>query len=115
MVLRSGTAIGVDKRNLGKEDAGVGKETYLEAREGFVKVSTLGSRDKPEPNRDPSMITTFFEICMKLLYDNRAVKGLQELINRCGGWSEHHVVRKLGRHASQTRREMRLTVQIDDY
>lgn len=93
----------------------MGKETYLEARESFVEVSTPGSRDQPEPVRDPSVITTFLETCITLLRDNRAVKGLQELINRCTRWSEPCVVRKLGRHASQSGREMRLTVQIDKY
>jgi len=37
-----------DKRNLSKKDARVGKETYLEARESFAEVSTLGSRDQPK-------------------------------------------------------------------
>lgn len=45
MVLRSGTFIGANKNNLSKEDAGIGKETYLEARESFAEVSTLGSKD----------------------------------------------------------------------
>jgi len=38
MVLRSGMATGAHRTS--KEDAGVGKETYLEARESFVEVST---------------------------------------------------------------------------
>lgn len=29
------------------------------------------------------MLTTFLGTCMKLLRDSKAVKGLQELINRC--------------------------------
>lgn len=45
MVLRSGTTIGEDKGNLTKEDTGVGRETYMEARESFAEVSTPGNRD----------------------------------------------------------------------
>jgi len=80
-----------------------------------MAISTLGSRDQLEPDRDPSMITTFSGTCIKLLHDKRVVKGLQELINRCIGWSETHVLQKLGRHVSSTKREMRLIVQIDNY
>lgn len=103
MVLRSGTTIGADRRSLSKENVGEGKETYLEAWDSFAEVSTLGSMDQPELVRDPSMITTFLETCIKLLHANRVVKGLQELKNRCVIWSEPHVVRKLRRHALQTR------------
>lgn len=106
MVLRSGIVKGEDKGKLTKEDTRVCKETCLEARESFMEVSTVGSRDQSEPERDPSMLTTFLETCMKLLYDNRAVKGLQELIDRCIGSSEPLVVRKLGRYVSQTGKEM---------
>ena len=52
---------------------------------------------------------------MKLLRDNKAVKGLQELITRCAGLGEPHVVQKLGKHALHTRREMRLTTQIGEH
>ena len=52
---------------------------------------------------------------MKLLRDNKIVKGLQELITRCTGSRELHMVQKLGKHALRTRREMRLTVQINKY
>jgi len=61
------------------------------------------------------MLTTFLETCIKLLRDNRVVKGLQEVINRCVGWGDPSAVWKLGRHASQTGREMQLIVQIGDY
>lgn len=104
-----------DKGKLTKEDAGVRKETCLEARKSFAEVSTPSSRDQPELERDPSMLTTFLETCMKLLRDNRAVKGLQELITRCGGSGEPRVVRKLGKHASHTGWEIRLTAQISNY
>ena len=67
-----------------------------------MEVSTLGSKGQPELERDPSMLTTFLETCMKLLHGNRAVKGLQELITRCAGFREHRVVRKLGKHALHT-------------
>jgi len=110
IMLRSGTAIGVDGQNLGGD-----KGMYQEARGSFAEVSTLGNRDQLETDKDPSMITTFLETCMKLLHDNKVVKGLQELINRCIGWNEPHIIRKLGRHASRTRREIRVITQIDDY
>jgi len=64
---------------------------------------------------DPSMLTTFLETCMKLLWDNKAVKGLQELITRCAGSGEPRMVQKLGKHALRTRQEMWLTAQISDY
>ncbi len=64
---------------------------------------------------DPSMLITFLETCMKLLRNNKAVKGLQELITRCAGSGEQCVVRKLGKHTLHTRREMRLTAQIGEY
>lgn len=115
MMLRSGTAIGEDKGKLTKEDVEVHKETCLEARKSFVEVSTRGSKDQPEPERDPSMLTTFVETCMKLLHDNRVVKGLQELITRCAGSGEPCVVQKLGKHASCTGWEMRLMTKIGDY
>lgn len=57
----------------------------MEARESFTGIFTRGSRDRPELDRDPSMLTTFLETCIKLLRDNRAVRGLQEVINRCTG------------------------------
>jgi len=54
---------------------------------------------------------------MKLLCDSKAVKGLQELINRCAGTmpGEPHVVRKIGKHAVRTGREMRLIAPIGEY
>lgn len=61
------------------------------------------------------MLTTFLETCMKLLCDNKAVKGLQELISRCAGSGESLVIRKLGKHALYTRREMMLTTYIREY
>ena len=92
MVLRSGTTIGEDKGNLSKKDTGVGKETYLEARESSAEVFTPGSRDQHEQDRDPSMLTTFLETCIKLIRNNRAVRGFQELINSCMGMREPSVV-----------------------
>lgn len=85
-------AIGDDKGKLTKEDVGVRKETCLEARKSFAEVSTPDSRDQPEPERDPSMLTTFLETLMKLLHDNRVVKSLQELIARCARSGEPCVV-----------------------
>jgi len=115
MMLRSGAATREDKWKLTKDSARVCKETYLEARKSFMEVSIPGSKDPPQPERDPSMLTTFLETCMKFLHDNRAVKGLQELITRYVGSSEHHMVQKLGKHASRIGLEMRLTAQIGNY
>jgi len=86
------------------------KETFMEAKKNFMEASTSGSKDQLAPEMDPSMLTTFLETCMKLLPDNRVVKKLQELINRCMGPGEPHVVCKLRKHATRTGREMRLTV-----
>ena len=91
------------------------KETFMEAKKSFTEVSTLGSKDQLELGTDPSMLTTSLETCMKLLRDSKAVKGLQELITRCTGSRELRVVRKLGKHALHTSREMRLTTQTGEY
>jgi len=129
MVLRSGVTTGKDKGKQPKEDTWVHKaptkepefdlertkETFMEDKKSFAEASTSGSKDQPKPGMDPSMLTTFLETCMKLLHDNKAVKGLQELITRCARSGELRVVRKQGKHALHTRREMRLTAQIGEY
>ena len=51
------------------------KETFTEAKKSSAEASTLGSKDQPEARMDPSMPTTFLETCVKLLRDNKAVKG----------------------------------------
>jgi len=93
------------------------KETFMEARESFADASTSGNKPRPGLEMDPSMLTTFLETCMKLLCDNKAIKGLQELIIRCAGTApgEPRVVRMRGKHAMRTGREMRLTAQIGEY
>lgn len=97
MVLKSSMTIGEDKGKQPEEDTWVRKapikepefdlehekETFMEAKKSFTEASTSGSKDQPEPGMDPYMLTTFLETCMKLLHDNKAVKGLQELIIRC--------------------------------
>jgi len=92
-----------------------GKKMSREAQWSFVEASTLGRMDQTKPRLDPSMITTFLETCMKLLRDNKAIQGLQELITRCVRSSEPQVVQKIGRHALHIGREMRLIKQIDEY
>lgn len=54
---------------------------------------------------------------MKLLHDIKAMKGLQELINRCVGNTpgESCIVQKIGKHKGRTGREMRLTMHIGEY
>ena len=91
------------------------KETFMEAKKSFTEASTSGSKDQLDPGMDLSMLTTFLETCMKLLHNNKAVKGLQDFITRCSGSEEPRVVRKLGKHALHTEREMRLTAQIGEY
>jgi len=90
MVLRSGVTIGEDKGKQLEEDTwvrkaptkepqidlGRAKDTFMEAKKSFMEASTLGSKDQPETGMDPSMLTTFLETCMKLLHNNKAIKGL---------------------------------------
>lgn len=91
----------------------------MKAKKRFVEASTLGSQDNLSEEVDPSMLTTFLETCMKLLCDSKAMKGLQELINRCAGKKTspegHRIVRKIGKHKTRIGREMRLTTQIGEY
>lgn len=129
MMLRSDMAMGDDKGKWledstwvlkaptkePKLDLECAKETFMEAKNSFTEASTLGSKDQLEPGMDPSMLTTFLETCMKLMHDNKAFKGLQELVNRCVGSGELCVVRKIGKHALCTGREMRLTMKIGEY
>lgn len=91
------------------------KEKFMEAKKSFMEASTSGSKDQLEPGMDPSILTPFMETCMKLMCGSKAIKGLHELINRCIGSGEPCVVQKLGKHALQTGREMRLIAQIAEY
>ena len=52
------------------------QETFMEAKKSFTDASTSGRKDRLELEIDLSMLTTFLETCMKLLRDNKAVKGL---------------------------------------
>lgn len=61
------------------------QETFMEAKKSFADASISGSKDKLELEMDLSMLTTFLKTCMKLLHDSKAMKGLQELINKCVG------------------------------
>ena len=90
IVLRSGITIGDDKSKKLEESTWVRKapmkelefdlertkETFMEAKKSVVDASTSGSKDRPELEMDPSMLTTFLETSMNLLHDNKAVKGL---------------------------------------
>jgi len=64
----------------------------MEAKKSFTKASTSSSKDKLESEMDPSLLTTFLEMCIKLLHDIKAVQGLQERITRCASPGEPHVV-----------------------
>ena len=64
------------------------KETFMEAKKSFTKASASWIQDKMQEisvpaEVDSSVLTTFWETCMKLLYDRNVVEGLQELINKC--------------------------------
>lgn len=131
IVLRSGIVIEDDKGKQPEDNTWVHKalvkeaefnlehthEEFMEDKKSFAEASTLGSKDKPESEMDPSMLSTFLETCMKLLRDSKIVKGLQEIINRCIGTmpSEPCVVCKIGKHKTRTGHEMRLTAQIREY
>jgi len=56
---------------------------------------------------------------MKLLRDQKAVEGLQELIDNCASQDnllpEQHAVNKVNRSKKRTSREMWLTPQIGDF
>ena len=131
IVLRSGITTGDEKGKQLEDSTWVHKamekeakfnleragENFMEAKKSFTEASTLGSKDKPDKEMDPSMLTTFQETCMRLLCDSKAMKGLQELINRCTGnaLGESHIVGKIGKHKTRTGWEMRLTAQIGEY
>ena len=89
----------------------------MEAKKSFIEASISGSKDKPDPEMDPSMPKTFLETYMKLLCDSKAVKGLQELIYRCAGTmpGESCIVCKIEKHKKRKRCEIRLTAQIREY
>ena len=90
MMLRSIMTMGEDKGKKTEENTWVrkapakepefdlerAKETFMEAKKSFAEAPTSSSKDQPEPGMDPSMLTTFLETCMKLLHDNKVVKGL---------------------------------------
>lgn len=92
-------------------------ETFMEAKNCFADASTSESRDKLELEMDPSMLTKFLETHINILRDSKVVKGLRELIDRCVGTAprEPRVVRKIGKDKARTGREMRLTVQFEEY
>ena len=46
----------------------------MEAKKSFTEASTSGSKDKLEPEMDPSILTTFLETHMKLLCGKKVVK-----------------------------------------
>lgn len=89
----------------------------MEAKNSFTDASTSTRKDRLEPKMDPSILIMFLETCMKLLHNSKALKGLQELINRCAGTmaGEPCVVQKIGKNKMRMGGEMRLTVQIGEY
>jgi len=48
----------------------------MEAKKSFDEASTLGIKDKPDQEIDPSMLTTFLETCMKFLRDSKCLLNL---------------------------------------
>ena len=89
----------------------------MEAKKSYVDASTSGSKDRSEPEMDPSMLMTFLETCMKLLQTSKAIKSLQELISKCTRTTsgESRLVWKIGKHATRMGREMWFTTQIGEY
>lgn len=107
---------------LGKEvgfDLEHTKETFMEVKKNFIKASTSGSQDNLSKEIDPSMLTTFLGICMKLFHDRKSVKGIQELINKffCKEMDPkaHHTIRKIGIQKKRIGSEMRITTQIREH
>lgn len=131
IVLQSGIPTGDDKGKQPKDSTSIHKdlvkeaefdlertwETFMEALNNFTDASTSRIKDKSEPEMNWSMLTMFLETCMKPLRDSKVVKGLQELINICVGTMlrEPHIIRKIRKHKTRMRREMRLTTQIEEY
>lgn len=91
----------------------------MEAKKSFAEASTSRSQDKTVEEMDPSMLIMFLETCMKLPLNNKVVKGLYELINKCASkensTNEPHIVKKIIKHKEKTGRDMRLTMQIGEY
>lgn len=86
------------------------KETFMEAKRRFADIGASTSRaqnictGKPAEisiaqETDPSLLTSFLQTCMKLLRDQKAVEGLQELIDNCTSKGkslpEQHAVHKI--------------------
>jgi len=57
----------------------------METKKSFIDASTLGGKDKLDLEMDTSMIIMFLETSMRLLRESKAMKGLEELTNRCVG------------------------------
>jgi len=118
IMVRRGIKIGDDKGKQPEEDGWVRKapkkevgfdfahtkETFMEAMKSFIKASTSGSQHKVQETStttkyNPSMFTMLLETCMKLICNRKAMKGLQELINKCAKKENipdgHRVVRKI--------------------
>lgn len=102
IITRIGMTTGADKGKQPKDDGWVckvtEKEVYfdlnrtngtiMEVKKKFSKASTSGSHGKiPETTVtqevDPSVLATFLKTYMKLLHNQRVVKRLQELIDKC--------------------------------
>lgn len=67
----------------------------------------------------PSVLTYFLQTCMRLLRDQKAVDGLQEIIDNCIGKAkllpEQHALHKVDKSKKRIGREMRLTAQIGEF
>jgi len=133
IMLRSRIMTGDDKGKQPEEDGWVSKvpykevgfdlnftkETFMEAKNIFAEASTSESQDKVQETNvpaevDPSMITTFLVIYIKLLCDSKVVEGLQKIIKKCTSKEKvpdgHLVVIKIGKNKARTGREISLTV-----
>lgn len=118
---RSGMSTGADKGKQPEDEGWVrkvaekevdfdlnrAKETFMDAKNNFVEASTSGSQEKMLETSvieevDPSVLATFLKTCMKLLHNQKAVEGLQELIDKCENkestLTDQCIVRKIGKH-----------------
>jgi len=75
--------------------------------------------EKPEEvstvqKKYPSLLTSLLQTCMNILRDQKAVDGLQEMIDKCDGKGkplpEHHTVHKVEKGKKRTSWGMRLSV-----
>lgn len=109
------------------------KANFLEAKKSFVDIGDLTSnmqmqlvpkKNAPEvgtamENPNSTVLKSFLQTCMKLLRDQKAVEGLQKLIDNCASKEnpqhEKFIVNKVNKNKKRNGREMQLTAQNGDF